>query len=416
MNIPEISAFGVAGYRLAWHLENIEIILDNFRESSRDGLRAEVMVISSRIAKKQVLLIDDVNLKSSRSRSEIATQLSKLEDGIQWIPFLQYACLTGVLRHREGEPCQLLSEAADVCLPRFRLDPLIYEKQPSVIYAPGGSGKSYFVMLCALLVTKGGYFCTKNVDGTIEHRRLYAVPGNVLYLDWESEWNILASRRKTLTAGHPDLQKAEVHYLRMHRSLADDVRKVHQYVKRYAIDLVILDSLAPACGGEAISAETAIRFHAALRSLEVSSLAVAHVAKDQNGEAKSIYGSVFFTNLARSVWQIQSRQDQGSSVKRMTLSHMKVNEGPLQPSMGFTLSFEHGIARVDPSHDRPDTTVERTAVQRIKKVMKEGGSTVFNISERTGLSDAIVRARLNGGKNHWCRKIDGKEWALITSR
>jgi hypothetical protein len=417
MNTPTISTFGASGYRFTWSVERIEIILDNFRESSRDGMKAEVTVISSRIAGHQVLIIDDVNLKSSRSRNELVSQLTKFDNGLDWLSFLQCACITAIMRHREGEPCLLLSEGAIVRPAHFRLNPLVYEKQPSVIYAPGGSGKSYFVMLCGLLVAKGGYFDVNRANGEVVHSRLCAVPGNVLYLDWESEWDLLASRRKKLTSGHPELQQADLHYLRMHRSLADDVRKVHQHVKRYNVDLLIVDSLAPACGGEAISAETAIRYHSALRSLEVSSLAVAHVAKDQNGEAKSIYGSVFFLNLARSVWQLQGQQDQGSNIKRITLSHTKVNEGPLQPTLGFSLTFDHdtvSVAPLDPD-GIADVNLDRTAVQRIQQAMKEGCRTVASISKQTGLADDTVRARLNGGKGCWCSKSENKEWLLASS-
>src|SRR5437016_2409544 len=107
MNMPEVNGYGAAGYRFTWPAEKIEIILDNFRENSRDGMKAEVTVISSRVAKNQVLVIDDVNLKSSRSRNDLALQLKKFESDIEWLSLLQYACITAIMRHREGEPCLL---------------------------------------------------------------------------------------------------------------------------------------------------------------------------------------------------------------------------------------------------------------------------------------------------------------------
>lgn len=94
-----------------------------------------------------------------------------------------------------------------------------------------------------------------------------------------------------------------------------------------------------ACGGDLNSPDTVIKLTRALRMIGGSSLVLAHVAKAvQDGQDRSAYGSVFFRELARNVWEINKAEGDGSA--RVILSHKKNNFGPLHPPLAFDFTFE----------------------------------------------------------------------------
>jgi hypothetical protein len=231
------------------------------------------------------LSFGQLNLSAMRTRSEFSTRLKKLYPEANWDEIMETVCVHGLRHLRQGEPVLRLSQSADVPVPQPRLAPIIYENQPTVLFGPGGIGKSYLALFFAMLVEHGGSeagFC-----GT---------PGPALYLDYESDHTDLLGRAKRIRGGHSKFVGVEPLYRRCHMSLADDLVATQRLVADSGVKFLVVDSLAAACGAELERAETAIRFFNALRSLRVSSLTLAHVAK--NAEEKSIYGSVFFSNFA----------------------------------------------------------------------------------------------------------------------
>ncbi len=104
-------------------------------------------------------------------------------------------------------------------------------------------------------------------------------------------------------------------YRRMYRPLTDELPTITKLVQEHDISFMVIDSLAPATGGDQIGADGALRFFEALRILNVGCLVLAHSPK--NTDNKSIYGNVFNFNLARLVWEIQTAQEENSDEVRM---------------------------------------------------------------------------------------------------
>jgi hypothetical protein len=400
--MPKIEPYGL-GYQFTWDAEQISIRVDHFRESSRDGLHAELQVRTERSGFNPVLLTPtSVNLTSTRSRADIAKHLKMLLSGIDWTTLIEYACGMATQYHRRGEPALALSSVEQVTPATFRLHPLIFDRMPTVLFGPGGGGKSYLALFLALLVDKGGYF-----------GRFCGMPGRVLYLDWEADERVLAYRRQQLLLSHADLGTADVVYKRMYRPLSEELVEIQRLVRKHGIQLLILDSLALAAGGDLMSAETAIRLHGALRTLNIASLSIAHVAKNANEEARSIFGSVFFTNLARSVFEVRSSQDEGAGVRKIVLYHKKTNEGGIQRPIGLSLSFGQGVTVAEMDIEEAEELSRPTkTVDRIKRALQDGNHTVKAISEATSLDEATVRTRLNEGRNRWSQKKNDREWDL----
>jgi hypothetical protein len=126
-------------------------------------------------------------------------------------------------------------------------------------------------------------------------------------------------------------------------------------------------------------AETAIRFFNALRSLRVASLILAHVAK--NSEEKTIYGSVFFSNFARSAWEMKKAQEAGEHIIRVGLYHRKTNLGPLQQPLGFKLHFGEAFSLINRSRN-PAVSLPLTSYQIALKTDKIGQGVVRRVGCR----------------------------------
>lgn len=422
MQPTEISPYGL-GWRFSWAEHKIDITVDSIKETS-SSTRAEIHVRYVQPTGFKSVAYEDVNLKTATSRANFVKHLVTIDPDPnkdlakeKWTVLIETVCMHTLSERRRGEPALRLSSCPTIKSLSWRLNPWIYDGQPSVMFAPGGSGKSFLALLASMLVQFGGYFQPTGANGEPRHSSLCALQGEVLYLDWEADRNALEMRWANLMKGHPEFAGIQPpYYRRMERSLGDDLREVQKIVQDIGIKLVVVDSLAPAAGGDPNSPETAITFHKALRALKVSSLSLAHVAKDSEGRSRTIFGSAFFTNLARSVWELEPASNEESSVKHVTLFHRKVNDGPKHRPMAFKLDFQHtsGGTHIEPisTDEIPSPEVKESATDKIKAALADGPKDNEELAQLTWLPATTIRVRCNEGKGKWCTKVDGK-WTLL---
>jgi hypothetical protein len=398
--VPKVEQIGQC-LSFQWDEYQLRVTLDRFRDGGRSGASAEFQATTTAPGYQSHLTLGQLNLMAIRTRTDFARRLRSLYPEANWDEVMETVCVLGLRYLRQGEPILRLTEQAHIEPPTQRLTPLVYEGLPTVLFAPGGTGKSYLALFCAMLVQIGGWegsFC--------------GIPGEVLYLDFESEVSDLIDRAKRLRRGHPKLASSEPSYRRCHVPLADDLPALQRHIAEKNITFLVIDSLAAACGAELERAETAIRLFSALRSLRVASLILAHVAK--NSEEKSIYGSVFFSNFARSVWEMKKVQEAGDRITRVGLYHRKSNLGPLERPIGLKLIFGEAV-QMEPLDlsGEPDLAAALPAKDRIQAVLKDGLKTAKEVAEETGISLATVKARLSEGKGIWSVKVGNELWGLV---
>ena len=401
MSSPSIERMGQA-LRFHWPEYQLAITLEQFRESSRGGLYADFQASTTAPGYHPHLTQAQLNLNAMRTRAEFAKHLTTLYKEANWVEVMEQVCVLGLREHRQGEPVLRLTDEAQVDPPRARLDPMIYDGLPTVIFGPGGIGKSYLALFCALVVEHGGW-----------HVGLCGLPGPTLYLDYESELGDLVERAQRLRRGHPELNPAQPSYRRSFLPIADDLPALHRIVAESQIKLLVIDSLAAACGADLLSPETAIRFFTALRSLRVASLTLAHVAK--NAENKSIYGSVFFFNFARSVWEMQKVQEAGDNITRIGLYHRKCNLGPLRRPIGFKMHFAPDVS-LEPLDitEEPDLAEALSLKDRLKAALSQGAKTAKQLAEEVDAKLPQVKARLSEGREKWSIKLGDEQWGLFS--
>lgn len=385
------------GLTVAYPEQHLSLRLSNFRDSRSDGPSAELTV--SKIDDKglaKVITHGKMALSKFDTRERMAKRLTTVCGGPKWNDIIEHLCRIGVQYLREGEPIELLTPTEHDQPAAFILNPILYQHQPVLLYGPGDSGKSMLCLYLAMLLAKGG-----------SENNLAASPHTVLYLDWELNSQVMRSRVKQLRAGHPNLT-VDVRYRRCYHPLADELDSLQREIKKGDdIDVLVVDSLAMAAGAELERAETAIRFFSALRTLGKAALVIGHVAK--NAETRSIYGSVFFYNLARSVWEVRRDDSNGSHAYRMGLYHRKCNLGPRHTPLGFEVAMDGDKATIQSIEidNDPALMAGMGMTDQIKALMKTSKPlTAQEIADTLGVQAIAVRPVLS--------RYKGKLWAKAT--
>ena len=315
---------------------------------------------------------EGLNLLAGRTRRSIAKLLRDQVQQIDWDEVLKQVCLGVIQRHREGEP---VVQVRDIPKPesiKWRVEPIVTEGVPTLIYGYGGTGKSYLAAYFASLISAG-----------YPAQRFMPEPGPVLYLDYENTEADNARRFDALHVGLALLDRSSVHYRRCSQRLATEVQEIQKIVLERGIQMVVVDTAGPACGGDPESAQSSIRFFMALRSLNVTSLILAHKSKMSGSTGP--FGSVYWMNYPRNVFHVKKSQAEEEEVLHIGLFHEKANDGRLMKPIGFRLEFlsdgaEVQVAREDVG-DIPELEESLSLSDRIGVVIKHNKYAPMSIEE-----------------------------------
>jgi hypothetical protein len=318
-----------------------------------------------------------------------------------WVGMLDQVCLLALKALRHGEPIESLQPTADDHPAWYVLNPLLFDKNPTILYGPGDSMKSMFVLYCGLLLASGrsGPQLAVSPD-----------PWKVLFLDWEMSVQDVRARVKLLQAGDPRLVGVP-DYRRCYQPFADEVEALKKVVSEGHYDVLIIDSLAMAAGGQELErADSAIRFNAALRALNCTSLIVGHTPKPQEDQKKRhLYGSVFFSNLCRNSWECKR---EGQTIG---LYHDKHNLSAEHDPLGFTLTIDHEACTITEANlaDEPELASGLRMQERLAVALREQpGQTIKELALLIGEKADSVKAKLNAYKKRFI-SVDGKWECLI---
>jgi hypothetical protein len=408
------------GWRFFWPIEHVQITVKRLSDDRRNQTTsAEIRVESLDPIAEGHIHQARINLTSTQAKNGLAKQLAEANDAIDWKTIVEALCFQTLELHRQGEPLQMIGDLPLAGGAKYRLRPICPEGMPALIFGEGGTGKSFIALLAAILVQSG-----RTALG------LRPTQGNVLYLDYETSKETQNERVKALCAGL-SLPEMQIAYRYCYHPLAEDIETIQDMVSDKTITFLIVDSLGPACGGDPNEAELAIRMFNALRQLRISSLLIDHVAKHQlDGQKASPYGSVYKTNLARSVWQIIPSTDKGAFHTKVGLFHRKVNFGPLRKDgLGFGMTYQN-----DESEQLLSVHIETTSVlddtilsqhvklkDRIEACLAGRRMTLDQMAVELDLLNEkqeidkdkreVLRVTLQNNKGHAFNKL-GDEWCL----
>lgn len=389
------------GIRFVWPDLPVTVLLSRIREGTHDTTGEFQAIYTNGTGKAKTITHQKLNLLTSKDR--LAKELQKKHDA-PWGSMLEQVGVLALRHLRQGEPIESL-DPTDLTDPAwFVLNPLLYQQNPTVLYGPGDSMKSFFALYCALLLTNGVSGAAISVAPT---------PWKVLWLDWEMSANDVRSRVKLLQAGDPRLLHSP-DYRRCIRPLADEIAEVKKVVTAGEYDVLILDSLAMAAGGQELErADSAIRFNAALRELHCTSLIIGHTPKPQaDQKERSLYGSVFFHNLCRVSWEVQREGD------TLGLYQRKNNLGRKHEPLGFSLMVDDQAATIETADLMDDPVLAKglSLVERVASYLAEKpGQTVEQLAAALDANPNSLAVTLSRAKRNGVRRFEtiNSKWEVI---
>lgn len=407
--LPQVEASG--NYcKFRFEEIGISIAIERMRQHSSGSISAEVRVHS---------LVDGIpphvrhiqcsNLLGSQTKRGIAADLEERVPGrnrTYWDDIVETVTATAVERFRRGEPVRNIGGDTEVPAINYQLAPLLLQRKPVMIFGDGGVGKSLLAIFFALLMQRD-----------VEHAGLTPTHANMLYLDWETDWDDNQRRALLLQRGMELVERDDIAYRRCNQPLADDIDEIHRIVAERDIGYIIIDSLSGATGDDLTLQATAATFFRALTSLGVGSLILTHVthegANGRHGGA-SAFGSRFWRNQVRSQFELRQSGRSKDDEAHMTLFHHKINDGKAIPPVGLKVTWAERAIRVERETVNLEEFLEAlTQRQRIVTMLKHGAQTPQVISEGTHLKQNIVAAVLSRYQGKDFRHLEGGLWGLL---
>ena len=349
LTIPTLTTTG-STYTVEW-VEGVQITFKRLYVHRDYNVDAEVTIIDEEELSPHIL--GPMRTSITKTWRSVISDLDAVSERGDWYQRLTQASILVQEAQRVGAPIVALGTIDPPEPTREILQNIVFEGVPSLIFGPGGIGKSIIGL---------------NFMSAIHHGRsiagLTAVQSNALVLDWETNESQTYHRQGEILRAwevdpgswpDPDAPDSErtgmVFYRYQSGPLWDDVELLSEAVARLNISTVLIDSASPACGGEPESSGQTLKFFQALRALSphdrpLQSVILAHVTHAvRAGQAKSSpFGSVFWLNYPRQIWELQSAQDTGSSVAEFALHNRKSNLGPLHKAIGFRLRWDEGCS------------------------------------------------------------------------
>ncbi len=401
-------------HRYEYREAGIEVRLERFQEDRRDGLIAEMSVITSRDPAPGLLHHGRVNLSSSRSREGVLRALERrggngfLAD-VDFGGILEQVCYRSLERWREGEPTIDLREVDPNERQAWLLYPFV-EAGANLIFGDGSTGKSLLAEAIVTSVASG--------QPIIGQPRTEPCPG--LLLDWETDPQTHAERFRAICAGAGiEEPLPAVFYRRMVASLTESAPTIRKEIAKLGIGFVVIDSMGAARGGDPESADTTIRLFAAARSLGVPWLGTDHLPKNAHDKSKP-FGSAYSHNLARLTWGVERAQEPGSDTITVALTNYKRNNGKLVPRQAHRVQFTSGederlrsvtFSPCDVA-DVPDLLERLPVKDRILATLRDGKMDARSIADALEIGQDQARVRLNELARAGRVVRLGQEWGL----
>jgi hypothetical protein len=280
---------------------------------------------------------------------------------------------------------------------RYLLEDLVLAAYVTLLYGDGGVAKSLLALALAVAVSGGS---RKWLGRGVE-----SCP--VLYVDFELDAEEQSRRVRQLCRGQDlDTPPDNLFYMSaLGHPAKEAFASALDACKEHEVGLIVVDSLGPALQGDAEAARDVIGFFQ--RSIEpfrvegVAVLIIDHQSRlqaSQSYQSKGAFGSVFKTNLARSVIQAQATE-RGEGTLTVRLRQKKHNFGPLVEPFGVKLSFsEEAVSLEAIELDASELAEEATlnATDRVKLALESGPAYPWEIAEQTGLAVKTVKNVLTG--------------------
>ena len=277
-----------------------------------------------------------LNLLSSSSRESLIRQLKTRTKEVNWSMALdQITNLVSTSLDDAGSGIDMRYYKPSGEKQGWAIRPFVQDKAASLVFGTGGEGKSTLVIAMLLSKASGRAFLP-NIDP--------GAPAGVLFCDWEDNEENFWITCNALLAGmnmkFEDLLMPVV-YRHFAGSLGDYTDVISDEIARHNIEVLAIDSLVASSGSEHSpnDAEAARVWHQVVSSFGIASIGITHIAKNSANKDGTPFGSVYYFNLARAIWQV-SRENESEHSSVLAVAHRKGNNTGIMKTMGLRAEFE----------------------------------------------------------------------------
>jgi len=379
------------GYLSVCEPEPITVQAERLWERSRE-LHGELRVLY----KGAPVYRGSYNFSSMSARSTagkfLANQTPELPPE-KWTAIVSQFCMDVLSCEGEGEPFVTINGSSPRRAgPEFLMGPLLPTATPTLLYAPGGTGKTTLAAGVAVSMTSG----LPVIPGFLPVRQM-----GTLILDYESTVDDWRDLLDGVSEGI-GIKRPPVEYRACSRTVVDQMEKIAAHVSRSGIGLVIIDSVGMAMGagrdgGDA--SESALRFFTALRQLKVTTLLLDHVKGDDIHTEKTgskPYGSVYKLNGARSAFELRAESEPRDGVIQLLLRNEKENfRQKLQP-MGLQIRRDPtGVLRFSREDvESPELVATLPTAERMRRLVIQGPMSTSDLASELGVPPSSIRTAL----------------------
>ena len=402
----------INGFQIEFADEHLVAKVSRIRTPSDGQVKGQLEIKHSKNGKDAQLLVPtQFNFSSEQTRTRFAKQLGdKLGLDIEWRAIFDYL----------GQTVQELARAGDTYLeiwtdkeappPDKWLDGIIYKGVQNIIFGEKGVSKStlaYALSMCLVLPW----------DDNPLHMSVPKHSIKTLVLDWETDTEIFSYYTTRLRKGM-GIPTCSIYYRRCTLPLIDDIEPIQAYIEATGADLLVIDSLGAAAGGERgelRGAESALLFNTALRKLKKTSLIIAQTAKgDPNEKKKTIFGSTYFTYYARNIFELCRSEDSYDDTQHFGLFNRECNLGRRLSPIGLRIEYgeDGGISIEREVMSIAEFAQKVTTNARILEVLKDGKMAQKELKEALGASYQTVGQALRRLANQGKVLRVGDEWGL----
>ena len=320
---------------------NIYMRAERIRESS-NLVKAEVSIsveqggVKTLLNRGRISMLEDapkIRLIDLLIEKGNAIGYSDPEDIGFWGNVIDEGFYAIVDKFRQGNEATEMTNLSDASPRIFDIDPIITKGVANLIWAPGGSYKSYFGLLTCVMIDRG-----------LEILGMKARKGKALFLDWEEEEAVFKSRLYSIQKSIPEITNPETSGIIRKEmgseSLGDSLEELSKIIHEHNISYVLIDSVNPALSGAATDAHAIEDYNSALRDMQVTSLSLDHA--NRSGEKSgnwSIHGSAFKYNRSRQVYEVKKARVPNSTISEFGLYHRKSNDSALASPRIFEVEF-----------------------------------------------------------------------------
>ena len=348
---------------------------------------------------------ENINLNSSSGKTQFRRDLDALfGKQYDWTRNLNKAINLATEAYLSQERGCDIVEIPDSVGEVMLIPPLVVADGPTIFFGDGASLKSYITGRLMVSMSLGIDFCGMKTPNMVP-----------MLIDYEDSGPNTKRRWKRIALGiDPDLKEVTgVHYWEAKGiALADQIDGLQRYITRHGIGLLVIDSAAPACGGDPVDTEAVLRFFSALKKLGLPSIIIAHVTKAL--DTTKPFGSSFWHYEARRTWYVERQQEEDSDDVDVGFYNRKVNDGRKPFPIAFHAKFsedERGPVYIDLAsmNAAPEELLARApAAQQIWAALSRP-MTITEIMEKTGLAFKTVEKALSRGTGRFVRTGDSTQ-------